>query len=384
MKTTRLLFILLLFLIGFTATNEAKAQPGISVSFNTFYNELGPYGRWINHPRYGQVWVYGDPNFRPYYTDGHWEYTDYGWEWISDFDWGWAPFHYGRWEMDPELGWVWIPGYDWAPAWVAWSQYDGYYGWAPLGYGLGLNISINAIPYNYWVYAPREYITSPRIYNYCVPFERARYYNRNAVIINNFYDRGGRRYWMGPDRREVERFTGARLEPRRVENDRFQWHGQPNRGDVFRQNNNERRNQAMNERRDYGFPQAGQRPNNEWHGENRNVPGADQGQNPNQWRRRDYAQPNTQWQQNNPAPQRPSAPPQGNPWRNERSQGGYDNGNSQRQQPVYNNPAPRPQPQMQPQNQPNFGGRGWHERAPEQNNQSGGNNGRGRFSERRG
>ena len=34
---------------------------------------------------------------RPTPPAGHWLQTEYGWTWISDWDWGWAPFHYGRW-----------------------------------------------------------------------------------------------------------------------------------------------------------------------------------------------------------------------------------------------------------------------------------------------
>src|SRR5688500_17777318 len=70
-------------------------------SADMFYNDLAPHGRWINNNSYGQVWV---PNagrgFRPYYTNGHWAMTQYGNMWVSDYDWGWAPFHYGRWTYD--------------------------------------------------------------------------------------------------------------------------------------------------------------------------------------------------------------------------------------------------------------------------------------------
>src|SRR5947209_2737938 len=99
MKTLKFLFVLLFSFTGLSSLNHLKAQQDVSVTvdFNTFYNDLSPYGRWINHPNYGQVWVYNEEGFRPYYTNGHWDYTDYGWEWVSDYDWGWAPFHYGRW-----------------------------------------------------------------------------------------------------------------------------------------------------------------------------------------------------------------------------------------------------------------------------------------------
>ena len=76
------------------------------VSYQTFYDELTPHGRWIQSPEYGYVWV---PNvgagFRPYSTNGHWVWTDnYEWMWVSNYRWGWAPFHYGRWYLDPFYG----------------------------------------------------------------------------------------------------------------------------------------------------------------------------------------------------------------------------------------------------------------------------------------
>lgn len=113
MKTLKLSLILIAAIAIFTPVAETKAQSvSVSVDFNTFQQELSPYGRWMNNPTYGQVWIYNEEGFKPYYTNGHWEYTNYGWSWESDYDWGWAPFHYGRWELDPYYGWMWIPGYE--------------------------------------------------------------------------------------------------------------------------------------------------------------------------------------------------------------------------------------------------------------------------------
>lgn len=98
-----------------------------------FYQDLTPYGRWFDHDRYGRVWQprVAARDWRPY-SDGHWIYTDYGWTWVPTEEWGWAPYHYGRWFHDPRLGWVWVPGREWAPAWVEWRRGDGWIGWAPL------------------------------------------------------------------------------------------------------------------------------------------------------------------------------------------------------------------------------------------------------------
>ena len=217
MKTFKLYFILIAVIASFTPVAETKAQ-SISVSFSTFQQELSPYGRWMNNPRFGQVWINNDAGFKPYYTNGHWEYTNYGWSWESDYDWGWAPFHYGRWEYDPFYGWMWIPGYEWASAWVSWSSYDDYYGWAPLGYGVNINVSFGSVPYNNWNFIPRRNICERDLNRYYVSHRQNNNF-RNAIVINNYYNGNGGvgRFVRGPERREAERFTSNRIPERRID-----------------------------------------------------------------------------------------------------------------------------------------------------------------------
>ena len=91
----------------------SAARAEVVIEINLFQHALSPYGRWIDSPRYGQVWypVGMHSGWRPYYDDGHWAYSDDdGWIWVSDLPWGWAPFHYGRWAFDPYYGWIWVPG----------------------------------------------------------------------------------------------------------------------------------------------------------------------------------------------------------------------------------------------------------------------------------
>src|ERR1044071_4342023 len=104
---------------------KIKAQQA-TVSFQVFYDQLSPYGTWVNYQNYGYVWIPTDvpTGFRPYSTAGHWVYTDDGWTWVSDYTWGWAPFHYGNWFFDQTYGWMWVPDYEWAPAWVTWGEYE--------------------------------------------------------------------------------------------------------------------------------------------------------------------------------------------------------------------------------------------------------------------
>jgi len=106
-----------------------------AISFDSFQDQLAPYGYWLYSDRWGVVWQPSQVpyDFRPYFNDGRWVYTDdYGWYWQSDYSWGDIPFHYGRWVNDPDDGWLWIPGYIWSPGWVAWRTNGSVIGWMPL------------------------------------------------------------------------------------------------------------------------------------------------------------------------------------------------------------------------------------------------------------
>jgi hypothetical protein len=112
--------------------------PGSEITLGYFQTQLTPFGTWVNVPGYGYCWrpTIQDAEFgwRPYFNDGHWDYTDDGWFWRSEYPWGEYAFHYGRWARDARYGWVWTPGYEWAPAWVCWRNAEaaGFCGWAPL------------------------------------------------------------------------------------------------------------------------------------------------------------------------------------------------------------------------------------------------------------
>ncbi|MFA5463644.1 MAG: DUF6600 domain-containing protein [Dysgonamonadaceae bacterium] len=120
MKTLKKLSIVLILAALTSCYSEralVNAQNNVQISFQTFYNELSPYGDWVEDYDYGYLWVpHVHRNFHPYATDGYWTMTNYGNTWVSNYSWGWAPFHYGRWLYDDYLGWAWVPGYEWAPA----------------------------------------------------------------------------------------------------------------------------------------------------------------------------------------------------------------------------------------------------------------------------
>lgn len=197
-------------------TNQAEAQARVGISFQTFYDELEPYGRWINDRKYGYVWSPRvSRNFQPYATNGRWIVTEYGNTWLSDYPWGWAPFHYGRWTFDDFYGWIWVPGYEWGPAWVSWRHGGGYYGWAPIPPGVNIHISIN-IPASRWIFVPQRYITSPRIHSYYVPRTRVVNIYQHTTVINNYYDRDNRTYVYGPRRSDIERATRSKVAVHRI------------------------------------------------------------------------------------------------------------------------------------------------------------------------
>ncbi|WPR75752.1 DUF6600 domain-containing protein [Algoriphagus sp. NG3] len=197
---------------------NAKADAPAAVSFQVFYDELMPYGDWVKDARYGYVWlpaVYDD--FHPYGTNGHWVMTSYGNTWVSDYDWGWATFHYGRWYYDDNYrSWAWIPDYTWGPAWVDWRTGGGYYGWAPMGPGFSVSVRVN-IPAFHWVFVPQNRFVYRNVYSYCVPRGRRVNIYNNTTIINHTVVYNNNKYYAGPPRREIERVTKRSYPERRLE-----------------------------------------------------------------------------------------------------------------------------------------------------------------------
>jgi len=212
--------IAMIFLLGagtWLTTQTAQAHRGISVQ--VFYDDLRPYGTWVDSPEYGYVWVPDvEPGFQPYGTSGYWTYTIYGWTWVSHYRWGWAPFHYGRWYFDNWYGWVWVPGYEWGPGWVSWRHCDGYFGWAPLtpGFHVTVNVNVNInIPAPYWVFLPERHFGRHDMDRYYTGrVDNDRLYRRSSVMGGTLADREtNARYYAGPEVREVSRATGRDFKP---------------------------------------------------------------------------------------------------------------------------------------------------------------------------
>jgi hypothetical protein len=118
----------------------------------TGYEELDRYGSWRDDSEYGPLWVPRgvSAGWAPY-RDGRWTWVaPWGWTWIDNAPWGYAPSHYGRWVLVNQR-WSWAPGRNigrpvWAPALVGWvggsnwslsfnsgSPHRPAQGWYPLG-----------------------------------------------------------------------------------------------------------------------------------------------------------------------------------------------------------------------------------------------------------
>ena len=204
---------------NYQSDEEPLIQPDQDVTFDQFYNDLSPYGHWIDYPSYGRVWVCNVSGFRPYSTGGHWAYTHFGWTWVSDYNWGWAPFHYGRWAFEPAYGWFWVPGYTWGPAWVAWRNGGDYYGWAPLSPGVNISVGVgfgSGIAAANWIFMPHQYMGYRNISPYYVRPQRNVTIIKNTTIINNTNVYNNNRYIVGPQRQEVERYTRRQIQPQNI------------------------------------------------------------------------------------------------------------------------------------------------------------------------
>jgi hypothetical protein len=147
----------------------------------TGYQDLDDYGRWSGDPTYGNVWyptaVAAD--WAPY-RYGHWAWVPpWGWTWIDDAPWGFAPFHYGRW-VEIEGRWGWCPGERlvrpvYAPALVAFIG----------GGGFGVTIASGAVPAVGWVpLAPFE-VYHPYYHTSVAYVRNVNVTNVNRTVINN-------------------------------------------------------------------------------------------------------------------------------------------------------------------------------------------------------
>ena len=200
---------------------QAPAQVSVSVSIGGFYDELSPYGEWIDC-NYGGCWVPRGvgAGWQPY-SNGEWIHTRYGWTWVSNDPWGGNPYHYGTWAFIGRYGWVWVPGTVWAPAWVTWSYSDRYVGWAPMppnvtfgsaGYS-GRPIVLNEAQY---VFVPTNRFVGTNVTSVRVESERNAEIFRQAKPVTRFEVSGGVLRNEAVPMATVQRAMGSKIETREI------------------------------------------------------------------------------------------------------------------------------------------------------------------------
>jgi len=215
----KILAILLGIIISSVMFSKQASAQQANVSFQVFYDELSPYGQWIDDPNYGYIWIPdAEQDFVPYSSNGYWVLSDYGWTWVSDYDWGWAPFHYGRWDYDNDYGWFWLPDNQWGPAWVTWRRANGYYGWSPMRPGISISISFGRgydRDRDYWTFVRDRDLQRRDIGRYYIDRDNHDRIIRNSTVINKTYvdSRRHATYVSGPDRSDVQRIIGRSVRP---------------------------------------------------------------------------------------------------------------------------------------------------------------------------
>lgn len=160
------------------------------------YEDLDDYGGWRQEPEYGTVWFphVSVVNWAPY-RFGHWAWiSPWGWTWVDDAPWGFAPFHYGRW-ISVRGAWGWIPcpprgvavAYVrpvYAPALVAWVGGPHFGIGIGVGGGGGVGANVGWFPLGpREVFVPsyhvsRAYVNNVNISNTTV----------NQTVVNNYYN----------------------------------------------------------------------------------------------------------------------------------------------------------------------------------------------------
>ncbi len=211
-----------------------------SVSYMEFYEQLAPYGEWIqvkpedigmksqtlqnelngssgkintgtmelqkafatSYENNDMVYVWkpssalsvmnvngSSPSYVPY-SNGKWVNTNSGWYFKANTPAEETTSHYGRWVNKSETGWLWIPGRVWAPAWVDWKENDQYVSWAPLPPSVYMSngtVSTPVIENSNYLIVEKKYFVEPDIYKYNNNY----YQNGEQINLNDFKNLSG-------------------------------------------------------------------------------------------------------------------------------------------------------------------------------------------------
>jgi hypothetical protein len=163
-------------------SEQAQAQTSEYVSPDVAgADDLADYGTWESTPEYGPVWTptVVAAGWSPYHF-GRWVWVaPWGWTWVDDAPWGFAPSHYGRWAYR-DTRWCWVPGPRrvravYAPALVAWVGRPG----ASVSISVGGGAGVGWFPLG-----PREvFVPGYRVSNNYVRNVNI----TNTTIVNNTY-----------------------------------------------------------------------------------------------------------------------------------------------------------------------------------------------------
>jgi hypothetical protein len=156
---------------------SSVASEGQYVNQDTIGAEdLSANGDWETDSDEGPIWYPTGVavDWQPY-SCGRWAWVaPWGWTWVGCESWGFAPFHYGRWERRRDR-WGWIPGPPvvrpiYSPALVAFVGGVGVTAWFPLG---------PHEPYVPWYHASPLYVNRVNVSNI---------YDRNTVQVRAIYN----------------------------------------------------------------------------------------------------------------------------------------------------------------------------------------------------
>ena len=187
------------------SSSAPQGEPVASV--DVFYDQLSPYGVWIDDPTVGQAFIPEQQGYVPY-QNGHWENTDVGFVWISDEPFAWATSHYGRWWFSNDYGrWVWVPDTTWGPSWVDWYEADDNLGWAPLAPDIVIQAGYQ-VPYAAYHYCPAEHVLDRDVTRYYVAPQRVEVIQRQARPIAYRANIGSHQVIAGP---QPERLAAHRV-----------------------------------------------------------------------------------------------------------------------------------------------------------------------------
>jgi hypothetical protein len=227
MRCSRWIISILAVVVGMYSLLSPGRVEARSENVAFFYADLAPYGRWVDHPIYGAVWVPAthEPGWAPY-SEGRWVWTtDYGWYWDSDEEFGWATYHYGRWVLTADLGWVWVPDEVWGPGWVDWRYSDAYVGWSPMppeyrwrgGTFVAANIDLGAPHYaSTWTFVSDSDFARGNVRGHHLSRERNGELIKASVRVTNYAAVDGRIVNRSIDRAALSARAKVRVAPVRV------------------------------------------------------------------------------------------------------------------------------------------------------------------------